>query len=199
LDKVIKLAKKDYVPDNDDILRSRHKTTGIYETELENEGSLINIIDVGGQRSERRKWMMCFPDVTAMIFCVSLSGYDLKLIEDNETNRIHEDIDLFGEIVNSKWFVKTPVIIFLNKSDLFEEKIKTVPLTVAFPEYDGEQNFDEGVEYIALKCKEKVKNPDKEVYRHTTCATDTSNIEMVWIAVYDIILNQNLQEAGLTF
>jgi len=189
--------KKNYVPENDDILRARHRTTGIIETELEKNGSIICIIDVGGQRSERKKWMMCFQGVTAMIFCIALSGYDLKLAEDNETNRIHEDITLFGEIVNSKWFSETPVIIFFNKYDLFEEKIKIVPLTVAFPKYEGTQDFDECIAYITERCTEKIKNPEKDVYRHVTCATDTSNIEAVWEGVYDIILNSNLKEAGL--
>ncbi len=40
--------------------------------------------DVGGQRSERKKWIHCFEGVTAIIFCVALSAYDLVLAEDEE-------------------------------------------------------------------------------------------------------------------
>lgn len=40
------------------------------------------MFDVGGQRSERKKWIHCFENVTAIIFCVALSGYDLTLVED---------------------------------------------------------------------------------------------------------------------
>ena len=39
-------------------------------------------IDVGGQRSERKKWIHCFEDVTAILFFVALSAYDLGLRED---------------------------------------------------------------------------------------------------------------------
>jgi hypothetical protein len=81
--------------------------------------------------------MHCFQDVTAVIFCVALSEYDLKLQEDDQTNRMHESVKLFKEICNSKWFVDTSMVLFLNKKDLFEEKIKKVDLTVAFPEYTG--------------------------------------------------------------
>ncbi|KNC69591.1 hypothetical protein SARC_17897, partial [Sphaeroforma arctica JP610] len=52
-------------------------------------------------------------------------------------NRMHEALTLFEAICNSKWFVKTPIILFLNKVDLFREKITRSPLTQCFPEYEG--------------------------------------------------------------
>jgi hypothetical protein len=48
----------------------------------------IRVVDVGGQRNERRKWLHCFQDVKAIIFCVALSEYDLVLEEDNNVNRM---------------------------------------------------------------------------------------------------------------
>lgn len=46
------------------------------------------MFDVGGQRSERKKWIHCFEGVTAIIFCVALSDYDLVLAEDEEMVRL---------------------------------------------------------------------------------------------------------------
>lgn len=48
-----------------------------------------------------------------------MSEYDLKLYEDDTTNRMHESIKLFKEICNTKWFANTSMILFLNKKDLF--------------------------------------------------------------------------------
>ena len=90
-----------------------------------------------GQRSERRKWMHCFQEVTAVIFCVAMSEYDQKLYEDETTNRMHEALKLFKDICNTKWFAETAIILFLNKKDLFEKKIKKVPLKTCFPDYSG--------------------------------------------------------------
>lgn len=66
-----------------------------------------------------------------------LSGYDLVLAEDEEMNRMIESMKLFDSICNSKWFVDTSIILFLNKKDLFEEKIRRSPLNSCFPEYTG--------------------------------------------------------------
>lgn len=71
------------------------------------------------------------------IFCVSLSEYDMHLAEDPTQNRMHESLLLFKNICNSHWFQNTPIIIFLNKRDIFQEKIQHVDLKVCFPEYDG--------------------------------------------------------------
>ena len=48
-----------------------------------------------------------------------------------------ESMKLFDSICNNKWFTETSIILFLNKKDLFEEKIKKSPLTVCYPEYTG--------------------------------------------------------------
>ncbi len=67
-----------------------------------------------------------FQDVTAIIFVVALSEYDLKLEEDLVTNRMVESLKLFNDVVNNRWFVQTNVILFLNKKDIFAQKIVKV-------------------------------------------------------------------------
>jgi len=53
-------------------------------------------------------------------------------------NRMQESLKLFDSICNNKWFTDTSIILFLNKKDLFEEKIRKSPLTVCFQEYTGD-------------------------------------------------------------
>ena len=95
------------------------------------------MFDVGGQRSERKKWIHCFENVTSVIFLAAISEYDQVLIEDETVNRMQEALTLFDSICNSKWFTSTSMILFLNKVDLFKEKLTKSPLSDYFPDYTG--------------------------------------------------------------
>merc|ERR1712241_965610 len=85
-----------------------------------------------------RKWIHFFSNVTSVIFVVSLSCYDELTFEDEE-NAMVVSIAVFDEQVNSEWFADIPFILFLNKSDLYNEKILNVPIKVApcFSDYSG--------------------------------------------------------------
>ena len=87
-DSIDRLASPDYLPTEQDVLRSRVKTTGISETSFQIRDVTFRVFDVGGQRSERRKWIHCFEGVTAIMFCVALSEYDLVLREDETQVRL---------------------------------------------------------------------------------------------------------------
>ncbi|MES1907578.1 MAG: hypothetical protein MHM6MM_000671 [Cercozoa sp. M6MM] len=214
--RVADIGRPDYVPTEQDVLRTRVRTTGIVETAFEIENNLFKMFDVGGQRSERRKWIHCFEDVTSVIFVAAISEYDQMLYEDDETNRVHEALKLFDDICNSRWFKKMPIILFLNKKDLFEEKIQKVPLTVCFPEFEGPQTFERGCAYMQVPfsstqlslavCQtdcapqekfEELGSGQKQIYTHVTCATDTKNIAHVFNAVKDILIRESLVKTGL--
>jgi len=197
-DAIDRLADNSFIPTEQDVLRSRAKTTGIIEIEFTIQKTKFKMVDVGGQRSERKKWLHCFQDVTSVIYCSALSEFDLKLYEDDSTNRMMESLQLFGEVCNNKWFVNTAMILFLNKKDLFAEKIKKVDLNVCFPQYQGGKDFDKATSYIKERFLAENKNPRKHIYVHVTCATDTDNINVVFNAVKDIILQGIINDSGLS-
>jgi len=198
LDKVQEVGANGYIPTEQDVLRSRVRTTGIVENSFNIDSNDFKIFDVGGQRNERKKWIHCFSEVTAVLFVAAMSEYDMVLYEDEDTNRMHEALTLFDEICNSRYFKKTSMILFLNKRDLYWEKIQQVPITVCFPDYKGlPNNYDETSKYLQKQFELRNKNPTKKVYSHVTCATDTTNVRAVFNAVKDIVLSETLKEANL--
>ena len=86
--KLEEIADANYIPDQEDLLYTRVMTSGVQTEKYVIQGTPFEIYDVGGQRAERRKWIHCFEGVTAVIFVAALSDYDLKLYEDNVTNRM---------------------------------------------------------------------------------------------------------------
>jgi len=186
-----------FIPTNQDVFRSRIRTNGIVENDFEIENNKFKMIDVGGQRNERKKWIHCFEGVTAVLFVAAISEYDQVCFEDDTTNRMVEALTLFDDIANSRWFDKASIILFLNKRDLFAEKIKRVPLTICFPEFSGQNTFEAGALYITHLFDSKNKNPRRTIYCHITCATDTDNVTAVFTAVKDTVIRLSLSHAGL--
>lgn len=195
--KVHELAKTDYVPSKEDVLRCRVRTTGIVELEFRIEQSKFVIMDVGGQRNERKKWMHCFDRVTAVIFVAAISEYDQILYEDEKTNRLQEALDVFGEIANLKFFTNTSIILFLNKTDLFAEKIKRVPLSECFKDYFGSMEFGAAANFIKDKFLSKADTSRKKIFTHLTCATDSELIKKVFLDVRDIVLRREVDNQDL--
>eukprot|EP00479_Gromia_sphaerica_P001486 TRINITY_DN1169_c0_g1_i1.p1 TRINITY_DN1169_c0_g1~~TRINITY_DN1169_c0_g1_i1.p1 ORF type:complete len:189 (+),score=17.50 TRINITY_DN1169_c0_g1_i1:156-722(+) len=185
-----------------DLLRTRVRTTGIVETTFAIDGNKFRMFDVGGQRNERKKWIHCFENVTAVIFVAAISEYDQVLYEDETSNRMEEALNLFDEICNSRWFRDTSMILFLNKSDLFREKIQEIPLKTHFKEYSGPNEYKECCDYIKLQFEQRNRAAqDKEtyahgekIYAHVTCATNSTNVDHVFNAVKDIIIRRSLRE-----
>ncbi|XP_065285454.1 guanine nucleotide-binding protein G(q) subunit alpha isoform X2 [Dermacentor albipictus] len=138
---VDRIAAPNYLPTQQDILRVRVPTTGIIEYPFDLDSIIFRMVDVGGQRSERRKWIHCFENVTSIIFLVALSEYDQILFESDNENRMEESKALFKTIITYPWFQNSSVILFLNKKDLLEEKIMYSHLVDYFPEYDDTENI----------------------------------------------------------
>jgi hypothetical protein len=191
-----RFASESFQPTPEDMFRAKQKTTGVVEIQFEINKIVFTLVDVGGQRSERRKWLHCFDNVTSIIYLAALDEYDMILEEDLATNRLEESLRLFSEVTASNFFQPTSWILFLNKSDLFEIKIKKVPLTGFFPDYpkDQLQNFDHACTFITEKYRSFFKG--HRLYPYITCALDTNNTRKVFTAARDTVISSALSEAG---
>jgi guanine nucleotide-binding protein G(q) subunit alpha len=191
-----RIADDEYMPTLQDILRVRVPTTGINEYTLNLEAIRFRIVDVGGQRSERRKWIHCFENVTSIIFLAALNEYDyIKFDDHKKDNRMQESKALFKAIITCEWFRNSSVILFLNKKDLLEEKIMYSHLCDYFPEYSGpKRNAINAREFILKMYVDLNPVNDQIIYSQFTCATDTQHIRFVFDAVKDYILQKHLED-----
>lgn len=197
IENIDRISQANYIPTAQDILRSRQKTSGIFDEVFDVGSNLkLHIYDVGGQRSERKKWIHCFDNVTMIIFCVPLSEYDQFLLEDQSQNRFQESLVLFENVVNSRWFSRTSVVLFLNKIDLFAEKLQKAPLEKYFPDYTGGQDINKAAKYILWRFVQ-LNRANLSIYPHVTQATDTSNIKLVFAAIKETILENSLKDTGV--
>lgn len=117
--------------------------------------------------------------------------------EDRNGNQMEEALVLFDNIVNSAWFTKTSIILFLNKMDLFREKVESglSPISESFSDFKGpERDVKAGQDYFAGRFKGLVRNAKKETYVHFTNATDTDLLKKTMTSVQDIIVQKNLSE-----
>lgn len=182
-----------FLPTEEDVLRARVRTTGIEEAFFKFDELSFRLLDVGGQRNERRKWIHCFESVTAIIFCASLSEYDQSLREDHTQNRMKESLLLFDEVCNSPWFRETAFVLFLNKTDIFEEKIKKKDLTCCFPNYTGGCDYDKATEFIKQRYLELNTSPH-HIYTHFTCAINTQGFKFVFRTVKKTLLTDIMND-----
>ncbi|KAF7364101.1 Heterotrimeric G-protein alpha subunit [Mycena sanguinolenta] len=191
-----RLAHPEYIPTEDDVLRARAQSTAITETRFNMGGLSIHMFDVGGQRSERKKWIHCFESVTSIIFCTALSEYDQVLLEERGQNRMRESLVLFESVINSRWFLRTSIILFLNKIDVFRVKLAKIPLERYFPEYTGGPDINKAAKYVLWRFMQE-NRARLSVYPHLTQATDTKNIRLVFAAVKETILQNALKDSGI--
>ncbi|KAF8371837.1 hypothetical protein PRIPAC_78266 [Pristionchus pacificus] len=78
------------------------------------DNSHYRLIDVGGQRTYRKKWIHCFDGVSAVLFVASMAAYD-QFCSKKLVNRLKDSADLFGEMLRSRFLLAASFILFLNK------------------------------------------------------------------------------------
>jgi len=207
-----RFTSPDFIPTNEDVVRSRRKTTGIHETKFEYQGKKIILVDVGGQRPERRKWLTAFSGTSAaVLYFASASDYDSKMEEDRTTSRLTDAIQLFGELRKSPHLSGVPFAVLLNKMDLFQKKLSLVPIHELFPDFPApppvdshkkqssrsskgsEQDCINGVEYLKSLFLEEAGSAPISVFPST--ALDPDCCYHIWEEVWSSLVAPNLDES----
>ncbi|CAF0767053.1 unnamed protein product [Adineta steineri] len=151
LDSIDRIAAPDYLSTEQDILCARILINGITEYSFDFENITFRIIKNDARRSEHRKWIRYFDNAFAIIFVAALDEYDHVLAESDNENQMEESIALFRTIVTNRGYRNFPVVLFLNKKDLLEEKTMYSHLVDYFPEFDGPKRDAQAAREFILK------------------------------------------------
>jgi guanine nucleotide-binding protein subunit alpha len=152
-------------------------------------GSLsLHIFDISCQRSERRKWIHQFDNTVSLVYCVDISQYDERVVEDSNESTLTEGLMLFESVINSRWFSRSSIILLLCNIGHFKEKLRSKPLGNYFPDYSGGSDFSKASKYLLWRFNQ-VNRSHLNLYPHLCEPSDVSNMRLVWSAVKETVLH----------
>lgn len=199
---VDRLGAEDYIPTETDFLLCRLRTIGIAEQTFLYKKVKLFVVDLGGQRSERKKWIQCFDGVTAVLFVVSMSGFNQTLFEEGTVKRLTEAKELLFKTMKFLPFRETPFILFLNKEDILKEKLNKLEEQGADLEaYFPGIKLDNNKASVLNTVKEYLKNeflnyitPEQRsrIIPHYITATDKDTFIKVFDSATKIVLDKAL-------
>ncbi|EIW56415.1 G-alpha-domain-containing protein [Trametes versicolor FP-101664 SS1] len=207
LNDIDRIAVRDYEPTNDDVVRARLRTLGVQEHRIKfNKGPAAGsewcIYDVGGSRTQRIAWYPYFDDCDAIIFLAPISCFDERLAEDRRINRLEDSYMLWKAVVSSKLLARTSIILFLNKSDLLEAKLRGGVRVRDYVQSFGDRpnNLENAVKYFQQHFRDILRkhSPEPRPFRaHITSVVDTQATAVTLSVVEEGILRDHLQRADL--
>lgn len=172
------ICQDSFIPTHDDILHVRKRTTGIIEATIKVDEMKINIIDVGGQQCERRKWLNAFENVNCILFVSALSNFCQNMWEDDSINRLDDSLELFDKVIHQDCFEDKDIWLYLNKKDIFKEVIRRIDLHEWYDNYNGEPfSFKDGCKFFMDMFLQVNKNPNRKIFVYHTEATSMENMQ----------------------
>lgn len=202
LDDIERIAAKGYVPTDDDILRTRVKTISPTETVLPNlePGLEWRMYDVGGARRQRAKWAPFFDDMDLLIVLAPVSAFDQCLAEDRTVNRLQDSFDMWVELCQSTALSHIPVLLFLNKCDLLEKKLKAgMKFADYLVNYKGPNETKKVLSHLAKQFAGLRKNSKAPAttpcHIHFTSVVDRATTQTVIGYVRDKIVMGHMRES----
>lgn len=188
------LLDPNYILSDEEVLRARVQTFGAFKLSIGIKDFEYNFLDVGGVRFERCKWQHYYSHVNHIIFVISLPGYYQYLVEDGKTvsffalntfletaliksavfqTQMREALRTFRNLTKIESLANMPIILFLNKTDLFMEHLVDIPISNYFLDFEGGSNYDQACQYFAQRFRKLDRRKNGKLFFYLTNAADT--------------------------
>eukprot|EP01083_Nonionella_stella_P026445 72804_1 len=219
-DKIKEIMMEDYIPTKEDALKCKMPKSRSIEHTYTYKEKEYKVIDSSALSNERRKWIHQFDTSDAILFVAALDNYNTISSEDalgNTHNAMHEAIASYA-ICNSKWLKNPEVILFLNRDDLFREKLRQqISLSVCFSasvgwkgtewdgpdytpivdyDYDDKQHYDECYAAAITFIGNAFLEIRTTRYYHVISATD-NQMDEVFDAIQHMLIGKGLASVAI--
>ncbi|KAF8882175.1 guanine nucleotide binding protein, alpha subunit [Gymnopilus junonius] len=207
LDQAVPVTREDFFPRPDDVLKARVTTirpeqhTIIAEKGGE-KAKHWTLYDVGGARGQRAVWAQFFDDVNIIIFLAPMSGFNQVLAEDESVNRLTDSLRLWQTICSNKLLAEVEFVLFLNKLDILDAKLKAgVQFSSFVTSYVDKPNETKPVAKYLLdvfvSLHQQYSPKRRKLHPHLTCAVDTKATSSIIIRIQETILVKILAETNI--
>lgn len=164
-----------YLPSDNDFLHSGRRTSGITDTLFEVGELDVHVFDVGGARSERKKYVHVFENCHNLVFVAAFRYLQ---------NQMKESLLLFESLLGLAWFRRSRVTLLLTKLDLYEKKIKQSPIHDYFPDFEGDSNDSgAGRSYFIGRFLSLNKDPERKIDVFCADVTDSERFSPIFQAI----------------
>ncbi|KAF8632865.1 hypothetical protein AX17_004713 [Amanita inopinata Kibby_2008] len=208
LDDVKRITEESYRPTSSDILKARLATIGPEEHHIQVERGAADgaqhwtVYDVGGSRSQRAAWAQFFDDVNVIIFLAPVSAFNQVLAEDGSVSRLTDSLRLWEQICANKILASVEFILFLNKLDILDAKLRSgINIARYITSYGDRPNDTQHASkylldvFIALHQQYSPKR--RKLYSYLTCAIDTLATSVVIKRIQELILVKSLAQTNI--
>jgi len=201
-----RIIEDSYKPNDEDILRIRMRTAGAYSSVINIDSNYFEFFDVGGQKPERAKWekLLQSQQFTCVLYFLASDEWDVidEESEFNHCTKMEMSRIIFREVLSSKDIKEdVSIILFLNRSDLFSARIKHKEsfesFQTTFPEYSGEQDPEEAMNYLRKKFMEDAPKRKEHIKYYVTNALDKDSMEPIWRAVKQHVIQRAVRDIGI--
>jgi len=186
MENIDRISDSEYVPTFDDILRARQTTTGSQTLSFSDEERDWELVDVGGQLPERKKWSDIMGGALhGILYFASLDEYNIKSSEEEGT-KMEISLKVWEEFANDDSRRGICLILFLNKVDIFKEKIQEKHHWKDFKKvlgYKGKRrDWESCADHIRSTFMEGVNQDDEEykIMFFNSCALDSDGMKGIF-------------------
>eukprot|EP01097_Dermamoeba_algensis_P009059 TRINITY_DN6248_c0_g1_i1.p1 TRINITY_DN6248_c0_g1~~TRINITY_DN6248_c0_g1_i1.p1 ORF type:complete len:354 (-),score=70.57 TRINITY_DN6248_c0_g1_i1:302-1363(-) len=184
-----RIFSKEFIPNDADILRTKRRKSVVQEVCFDQGKRTMRAIDLENITGNKKKWTDQFDSVDYVIYCISLSDFNMTLAESPDVNKLRESLEEFRKEISQTNEQRVEFVV-LNKMDLFREKLEKYHFSSFISEYQGPNIAEDCAKFIEEKLRQIMA--DTYVTVRCTSALDQEDFKLAMTLISESYVNCHL-------